>query len=258
MRWDGEGYHRVATVQEAWGIKLLESIPPGRYQRIVDAGCGSGRMTAHLLRMFPRSLVVGLDRSEEMLSQARRVLKRFRRRLKLVHGDLLTAQPGRNFDLIFSNATLHWVHDHARLFRNLYSWLSAGGRFIAQCGGKGNLRRIEAVMPHLADAAPFRAYFRGFRRPVHYGTPAATRQLLERSGFAQIRARLQRAPTRFTSRAAFKDFLRHVICVPDLSRLPTAELRECYLEAFLESYEEKFGGQYVLDYVRLNIQAKRP
>ncbi len=255
MRWDAEGYHRVATVQEAWGIKLLKSIPTSRYAKILDAGCGSGRLTAHLLRMFPHSQVVALDRSEEMLKQATRALGRFSSRLRLVQGDLLTANPGDNFDLIFSNATFHWIRDHSRLFDNLHSWLASGGRLVAQCGGKGNLRLIEAITPLLADTAPFRSYFLGYRRPVHYGSPANTRRLLKESGFRQIRVWLHPAPTRFASRAAFKDFMRHVTCVPNLSRLPDAELKEAFLEAFLNMYEDKLGRRYLLDYVRLNIQA---
>src|SRR5262245_27811894 len=113
MRWSGEGYHRVATVQEAWGLAVMDSIPSGRYRKILDAGCGSGRLTAHLLRKFPGADFVGLDISPDMLEHSRKHLNRFRRRLRLVRGDLLSAGPGSGFDLVFSNATFHWVLDHA-------------------------------------------------------------------------------------------------------------------------------------------------
>src|SRR5439155_2507302 len=77
MRWDGEGYHRVATVQERWGLQLLRQVPRANYLRSLDAGCGSGRLTAHLLRKFPEAHVIGLDVSGEMLDQARRNLRPF-------------------------------------------------------------------------------------------------------------------------------------------------------------------------------------
>jgi trans-aconitate 2-methyltransferase len=244
-------------VQEAWGIKLLETLPAGRYEKILDAGCGSGRLTTHLMRMFPQSQVVGLDRSAEMLEQAKQVLSRFHRRLKLIHGDLLTANPGRNFSLVFSNATFHWIRDHSLLFRNLRLWLAPGARLIAQCGGRGNLRRIEGLIKTLGREISFRKYFRGFSRPVNYAAPATTRKLLEQSGFCEIEVSLHPAPTLFASRTDFKDFIRYVICVPNLARLPSSELQESYLEAFLDLYEKQFGRSYLLDYVRLNIRAKR-
>ena len=257
MRWSGSGYHRVATVQERWGIELLKSVPPGKYSKILDAGCGSGRLTAHLMRRFPDATVVGLDRSPEMLEQAARTLSRFHRRLRLVRGDLLSARPGKNFQLIFSNATFHWVLDHARLFRNLHDWLAPGGCLVAQCGGKGNLRRIEALTSDLSKRAEFREHFKGYARPVTYASPADTQSHLRNSGFQEIQAWTHPAPTPFPSKAKFKDFVRNVILLPNLSQLPTPPLKETYLETFLDVYEEKYGRAYMLDYVRLNIIARK-
>lgn len=257
ITWDGTGYHRVATVQESWGIRVLESIPPGEYPKILDAGCGTGRLTAHLLRRFPRARLVGLDRSAEMLKQAERTLSRFRDRLKLVQGDLLTARPGKDFNLIFSNATFHWVLDHRALFRNLYACLAPEGLLVAQCGGRGNIRRVETMVSLLSKMDTYELYFRKFQRPVHYASAASTAKLLRESGFRDVHTWLHPAPTRFPSRATFRDFISHVIFIPNLSCLPTAKLKSAYIEAFLDLYEKKFGKLYMLDYVRLNIRAQR-
>ena len=258
LRWDGAGYHRVATVQEAWGRRVLQRIPRGEFRRILDAGCGSGRLTAHLLREFPRAQVVGLDRSAEMLEQAERALRRFSRRLRLVQADLLTAQPGSDFDLVFSNATFHWVLNHERLFRNVYSWLAPGGLLVAQCGGQGNLRRIERLISRLANRREFRSRLSGFRRPVYYAGPSETKSRLDEAHFSDIEVWLHDEPTPFPSRAAFAEFIRHVICVPNLSRLNDPALEDLYLDEFLRLYERVFGSKYLLDYVRLNLQARKP
>jgi len=258
MRWDGEGYHRVATVQERWGVQLLRQVSREHYLRILDAGCGTGRLTAHLLREFPEARVIGLDASGDMLEQARRNLRRFRRRLKLVKGDLLTAKPGPKFELVFSNATFHWIGDHTRLFQNIHRWLAPGGWLVAQYGGAGNLRRIATLTPLLSKLSLFRPHFRNFRRPVNYGAPSATRKLLREIGFQEIQVRLHEAPARFSTRSRFRDFVRNVILVPNLSYLPTPDLREAYVESFLALYEKKVARPYVLDYVRLTIWAKRP
>jgi trans-aconitate 2-methyltransferase len=258
MKWSGSGYHRVATVQERWGVELLKSIPPGKYSKILDAGCGSGRLTAHLIRRFPGAMVVGIDRSPEMLEHAARTLRRFQRRLRLVRGDLLSVRPGKHFQLIFSNATFHWVLDHPRLFRNLHDWLAQGGCLVAQCGGKGNLKRIEGLTTVLSKRVEFREYFERYARPVNYAAAVDTQRHLRNAGFQQIQAWTHDAPTSFPSRPAFKDFISNVILLPNLSRLPEAALKEAYLEAFLDVYEKKYGRPYMLDYVRLNIKATKP
>jgi trans-aconitate 2-methyltransferase len=254
--WDGAGYHRVAGVQERWGVALLGAIPPGDHAAILDAGCGSGRMTAHLLRRFPRARVVGIDRSRAMLDHAARVLGRFRGRLDLVQADLTAGWPGPAFDLVYSNATFHWIADHARLFCNLRAWLRPGGWLVAQCGGAGNLRRSEALGRLVSRRAPFAPELARFRRPVHYAPAGATRRLLREAGFVEASAWLVPAPTRFRSRRAFRDFLGNVILVPQLSRLRTPELREVYVDAYIREYERRIGPPFVLDYVRLNIKAR--
>jgi trans-aconitate 2-methyltransferase len=258
LDWDGRGYHRVASVQEAWGRALLDRIPGSGYRRILDAGCGSGRLTAHLLRRFPDAELVGLDRSGPMLGQAASVLARFRGRTRLVEGDLLDrAAVEGPFDLVFSNATFHWVPDHARLFENLRGWLAPGGLLLAQCGGWRNLRRAERLTRLVGRTSEFRTRFAGFRRPVNYAGAGVTRKRLGEAGFRGVRAWLEPAPTRFPSRPAFADFIRNVILVPNLSRLETDAARAAYVETFVDRYRAEFGLPYVLDYVRLNIEARR-
>ena len=255
--WNAAGYHRVSAVQEAWGVELIGRIPAGRYRRILDAGCGSGRLTAHLMRSFPRAAVTGLDRSAAMIDEARRNLRRFAGRLRLCEADLLAADLDGGYDLIFSNATFHWVLDHAKLFRNLAAWLAPGGRLVAQCGGAGNLRRVDAVVPVVSSQRPFAPPLRGFRRPVHFAAVDETRRRLARAGFRDIEVRLHEAPTPFPSRAAFAEFVRHVNLVPILSRLQGPELRDAYVDAFVDIYEKRYGRPYRLDYVRLTMTAVR-
>src|SRR5213592_3212319 len=130
-------------------------------------------------------------------------------------------------------------------------------RLVAQYGGAGNLRRIATLTPLLSKLSLFRRHFRDFRRPLNYAAPSATRMLLREIGFQEIQVRLHKAPTRFSTRSRFRDFVRNVILVSDLSQLPTTDLKEAYVESFLALYEKTFGRPYLLDYVRLTIWAKR-
>jgi trans-aconitate 2-methyltransferase len=257
LDWNAAGYHRVSAVQEAWGVELIGRIPAGRYRRILDAGCGSGRLTAHLMRAFPRAEVTGLDRSAAMIEEARRNLHRFARRLRFHEADLLEAAPGTGYDLAFSNATFHWVLDHAKLFRNLAAWLSPGGRLVAQCGGAGNLDRADAVIPAVSARRPFASRLHGFRRPVNFAQPDETRRRLARAGFHDMQVWLHEAPTPFPSRSAFRDFVRNVILVPILTRLEEPGLCEAFVEEFVDAYGKRYGKPYLLDYVRLTTIAVR-
>src|SRR5213592_1056326 len=210
MRWDGEGYHRVATVQERWGLQLLRQVPRAHYLRILDAGCGSGRLTAHLLRKFPEAHVIGLDVSGEMLEQARRNLRRFPPS-QTRRGRSAYCEAGAEVRACFQQRRVSLdPRSHAPLPKHP-SLARPRRRLVAQYGGAGNLRRIATLTPLLSKLSLFRRHFRDFRRPLNYAAPSATRMLLREIGFQEIQVRLHKAPTRFSTRSRFRDFVRNVI-----------------------------------------------
>ena len=187
--WNAAKYDKVADPQARWGAEVLERLPLEGDETVLDAGCGTGRVTELLLARLPRGRVVALDASEAMLEQARGRLARFGDQVSYVHADLEQPLPiGEPVDAVLSTATFHWVLDHDALFANLASVLRPGGWLVAQCGGSGNvatlLRAAQEVHP-------------GFRRVHNFQTAEATRDRLERSGFDQVDAWLSDAPTPF-------------------------------------------------------------
>src|SRR5207237_182759 len=132
-----------------------------------DAGCGSGRLTAELIGRLPHGHVIALDASEAMLEVARRELARFGARVSFMHADLGALALDAHADLVFSNATLHWVKDHAAMFRGIFGALKPGGRLHAQCGGFGNLER------HLSSALRLAGIERP-EYPTYFATVADT------------------------------------------------------------------------------------
>jgi len=254
--WDASGYHTVSAIQERWGVEVLRSLPAGAYGRILDAGCGSGRLTLQLLRMHPGSRVTALDRSGDMLRHARRVLHRFARRVEFVQGDLQEVVFPGAFSLIFSNATFHWILDHRRLYGNLIQSLAPQGVLLAQCGGTGNLNRVARLARILARRSRFRPFVAGYEKPVRYASVQETREAMKKAGFVDIEVSLDPKPAVFRSAREFREFVRQVVCMPVLSVLPP-ELRSAYLDVFTAAYADRFGRPYQLDYVRLNLRARK-
>jgi trans-aconitate 2-methyltransferase len=241
--WNASVYDRVADPQTRWGAGVLERLPLDGDETVLDAGCGTGRVTELLLGRLPRGHVVALDASGSMLAEARTRLKRFGDQVEFVRADLAEPLPLHEpVDAILSTATFHWVRDHDALFANLAAVLRPGGWLVAQCGGAGN---VETMLRVARSIAP------DFSREHRFETAEATRERLEATGFTDIQTWLSEEPTRFEPGEPFEAFLETVCLRTYLDHLPE-DRRKPFVAAVAEGM-----GEPVLDYVRLNIVARR-
>jgi trans-aconitate 2-methyltransferase len=243
--WDAATYDRVADPQTRWGRAVLDRLELAGNETVLDAGCGTGRVTELLVERLPRGRVVALDASRAMVDEARRRLARFGDRVDYLVGDLgrpFTLPGGVVADAILSTATFHWVADHDALFRNLAAVIRPGGRLVAQCGGAGNIASIRAILATIGD---------GWTGDAHYETPEATSARLSAAGFIDIETWLQPEPTRFEPGRPFESFLRTVILGGHVARLPEADRDE-----FVHDVASRMT-EPVIDYVRLNMTATR-
>ena len=243
--WDGEAYDRVAVPMTRWGSAVLDRLPLEGDETVLDAGCGSGRVTEMLAQRLPRGRVIALDGSPSMIEEARHRLKEFGDRIAYVVADLgqpLPLGPLAPVDAILSTATFHWVPDHDALFANLAAVLRPGGRLVAQCGGAGNIASLLAVLGTIGD---------GWLGDAHFETPEATQRRLAAAGFVDIETWLQPEPTRFEPGEPFASYLRTVALGSHVARLPERER-----DAFIAQVVERLG-EPVIDFVRLNIVARR-
>lgn len=242
--WDAPTYDRVSAPQFRWGLAVLDRLELNGDERVLDAGCGSGRVTEKLLERLPRGTVVALDGSEAMLAEARRRLAAHLDRVELVCADLGRPLPAMApVDHILSTATFHWVPDHDTLFRHLAAAVRPGGRLVAQCGGAGNVESVRSAARRLDG---------GWEGPQNYATAEATRERLEAAGFVEVQTWLHDEPTPFEAGEQLTTFLRTVILGAHLQRMP-AERHD----AFVDAVAATLGPQPVVDYVRLNILATR-
>ena len=241
--WDARTYDRIADPMTRWGAAVLDRLPLAGDERVLDAGCGSGRVTELLAERLPHGQVVALDGSAAMVEAARERLAAFGDRIEYIVADLGEAIPLEGaVDAVLSTATFHWVPDHDALFANLAAVLRPGGRLVAQCGGVGNIASVQRVLASTGD---------GWLGPVHFETPMATVGRLDAAGFVDIECWLTDEPTRFEPGEPFETYLRTVVLGAHLERLPPDEH-----DAFVHEVASRLP-EPLIDYVRLNIVARR-
>lgn len=255
--WNASAYHKVSGPQTGWGQKVLARLRLDGHERVVDAGCGSGRLTAELLERLPSGRVLALDGSWNMLQTARANLRpSYGGRVHFVQATLPFIPMAAWADVIFSTATFHWVADHPALFANLLTALKPGGRLHAQCGGGPNLARAHALAEEVMVLASFAEFFAGWPGAWQFASADITRTRLEGAGFADVSAWLEEAPTTLASEADYREFVTTVIYRHHLERLP-ARLRTRFLnEVTARAAAEPVP--FTLDYWRLNIEAQKP
>jgi len=243
--WHGATYDRLSTPMEAMGREVLERLPLEGGETVIDAGCGSGRVTEALLERLPRGRVIGVDASASMIEAAR---ERLGDRVELHVADLAAFDLGLRADAVLSTATFHWIADHEALFARLRAHLRPGGLLVAQCGGHGNIATVHAAARATMVDGRFASDFDGWRGPWNFATPAQTEGRLRAAGFARARTWLQQRPVTPDDPHAY---LTEINLGAHLGRLPD-DLRG----PFVDDVIERLGGAPVtIDYVRLNIDA---
>jgi trans-aconitate 2-methyltransferase len=240
---------------EALGREVLERLELDGDELVLDAGCGSGRITEALLERLPRGRVIAVDESASMVNAARERLERSspesrddrRGTVDLRVLDLLELELEEPVDAILSTATFHWIADHDRLFSALHAALRPGGRLVAQCGGEGNIDILRGEARAVLAGEPYAEHFAGWQAPWNYAGPEQTAERLLSAGFASASCWLQPAP-RQPEHA--REFLSTIVLGPHVQQLPD-ELRDRFMDDVLE----RLGEPVVVDYVRLNIDA---
>jgi trans-aconitate 2-methyltransferase len=255
--WDARSYHQVARPHAGWGVGVLDRANLQGHERVLDAGCGSGRVTAQLLERLPHGHVVAADVSPAMLAEARSTLARWADRVTFLEADLteIDQHLHQPVEVVFSTAVFHWIADHPKLFRALYAVLEPGGRLVAQCGGGSNLQRFMQATDAVAARPPYHALLDGRALWRFYAGPEQSVERLHSAGFSDAFAWLEPSPQSFPSAAALADFGRAVVLTNHVESLPV-ELRDDFVAAVVDEIYAREGA-YTLDYVRLNLEALR-
>ena len=242
--WDAATYHRVSRPQVEMAGAVLDRMDLNGDETVLDAGCGSGKVTSMLLERLPRGRVIAVDQAPAMVEHARRALDG---KATVLQADLTELELDEPVDAVFSSAVFHWIADHDRLFSRLFAALRPGGRLVAQCGGEGNVERFHDAARAVGVTEPYAEYLAGWAGPWNFASPVETAVRLKRAGFRDVETWLEPHPVVPDDP---ENYLRTVCLGYHLEQLPEA-LRPDYVRAVLE----RAGDE--LDYVRLNIVARR-
>jgi trans-aconitate methyltransferase len=256
VEWDASAYDKLSDPQFNWGMKLLATLLLRGDEKVLDAGCGSGRLTEELLKRLPQGRLVALDLSGNMIQAAQQRLKWAGKRVLFQRCDLSNFKLSEPVDGIFSNAAFHWVPNHDSMFRCLFRALKQGGWLIAQFGGEGNLAKLKSRTRQLCNVEPFARYMKEFSDGAHYETEEATRRRMEASGFVGIETARHPELVHFPDPESMKAFVSKVNLHRYLAALPE-RLSEQFATKVVEMASED-DPPYTLDYMRLTIRATKP
>lgn len=242
--WDAARYQDQHSFVWRYGADLLDLLAPQPGERILDLGCGTGQLTAEIARRGAQ--VVGFDRSEEMLAQARKNFPE----ISFVAGDASGFTFPEPFDAVFSNAVLHWVRDAEGAAASIARALRPAGRFVAEFGGKGNTASVMAALRDVLGP--------GVQLPWYYPSIAEYAPVLERHGLELRQAILFDRPTPLEGENGMENWLRMFGQQSFLQGL-TAERVDHTIADLLQRLRKQHyhDGVWTVDYRRLRVVATR-
>ena len=260
FRWDAEEYARNSAAQLGWARELIEKLGLSGHEQLLDLGCGDGKVTAEIARRVPGGRVVGMDSSGEMISLARSAFPPSpQANLSFVTGDARALEFDREFDVIFSNATLHWVINHGPVLEGAARSLRSGGRILFQMGGRGNAAGVLAVTREMIAAAEWRGFFAGFQFPWGFYGPEEYAPWCAAAGL-RVR-RIELLPRIMLQKGAegLAGWIR-TTWMPYTERIPS-ERREAFVreasERYVRAHPPDAQGSVAVEMVRLEVDAVR-
>ncbi len=260
VAWDPAAYAAHSASQFAWARELLARLKLRGDEHILDVGCGDGKISAEIARALPSGSVTGVDASPEMIRYARRRFPRVNvPNLEFSVMDARHIRFRSHFDVVFSNAALHWVDDHQAFLRGVAAVLSPGGRLMVSCGGKGNAQEVFVALRNEMRRERWRPSFRKLERPYFFFSPDDYRKWLPRFGFHINHVSLADKEMVWPGREGLAAWLR-TTWLPYTQRVPEAG-REDFIAAVVERYVARHpldsAGRVHVRMVRLEIEAVR-
>lgn len=255
--WSAADYASNSSVQQTWARELIAQLKLHGNERILDVGCGDGKVTAEIARAVPDGSVVGVDASLQMIEFAARTFSIPNLEFHVM--DARKIQFVRKFDLAFSNAALHWVDDHQAFLRGAASVLHSGGHLVVSCGGKGNAHDVFLALRPEMRLKRWREFFRKMETPYFFHSPEEYTKWMPRFGFETRSVRLAPKDATYAGREGFAGWLR-TTWMPYTQRVPE-QMREEFISAVVDRYLAKHRvdskGLVHVRMVRLEIDAIR-
>jgi trans-aconitate methyltransferase len=237
--WNAEDYAQHSSQQQEWARELIDKLRLEGSEHLLDIGCGDGKVTAEIATYLNKGRVVGIDNSEKMIALATREFpvsqypNLFFRQM-----DASELSFYQEFDIVFSNAALHWVIDHRPVLRGIYQALKPSGKVVVQMGGKGNAANILEILDEIMCERQWNKYFKDFSFPYGFYSPKDYEPLLEEVGFKVQCLELKPKTMVHEDIEKFKGWIR-TTWLPYLHRVPK-DLRNSFINLIAAKYIEKY------------------
>jgi trans-aconitate methyltransferase len=257
-RWNPEDYLHHSGEQEKWARELIPKIGLRGDERVLDIGCGDGKITAEIARFLNDGTVLGIDSSPEMIEFAKNAFMNGFKNLAFHCIDVREMLFAREFDVVFSNAALHWVKEHGPVLRRINQALRPGGRAVLQMAGEGNASAVVETMSTVTGKEPWLPFFEGFVFPYAFYGPDAYRGMVSEAGL--VPRRIELIPREMTQkgRDGLAGWIR-TTWLPYIQRLPM-EMRDRFVEDVVSSHELRHPsreGFFHIGMMRLEVEAVR-
>jgi trans-aconitate 2-methyltransferase len=256
--WSPEQYQSSSQNQKKWGTELLSMLDFKGNEKVLDIGCGDGKLTALIAEQLPQGHAVGIDSSAEMITLAEKnyPAEKFPN-LSFMVKDARELDFDNEFDIIFSNACLHWVVDHMPVLRGIKQGLKSGGRMLVQMGGEGNAAGIIEIVDEFIKSPKWSGYYTDFPFPYGFHNAKNYRKWLTALGFKINRAELVPKDMVQENKQGLASWIR-TTWLPYTQALPE-QLREEFIDELAETYIERnpvhADGMIHLAMVRLEVDA---
>jgi trans-aconitate 2-methyltransferase len=259
--WDATTYDHISDVIESWGHKTIERRKWKGNEIVLDAGCGSGRLTKILSIKVPHGKVFAVDFDLPMIRLAKENLAKISN-IQFIKMDISEIELAEKVDVIFSNAVLHWILNHKKVFEHFWKILKPDGQLLVQCGGYGNLTKTLSILNKVRKSKEFYNYFcnnKGediWNEPWYFAKKEDTEKILQEIGFRNIQVFLENKEAKFPNKEDYFLFIKTIVLRPYLEYLLNDMLKDKFAKSVIQEIEANAKElQWKLDYVRLNINA---
>ncbi len=250
---DGERYKKASKHQKEWGDRMIAGLDLNGDEHILDMGCGDGTLTEKLAKLVPRGRVLGIDSSASMIRTAKK-LEKGNLEFQLMNIEHIDFK--EEFDLVFSNATLHWIKGHRTMLRKVFDSLKKGGFIRFNFGSKGNCSNFNEVAQEVISNEPFKKYFRGFEWPWYMPNVSSYEIMDGEPAFKGVIAWEENADRYFTEEELI-GWLDQPTLIPFMQQVDDADkesFRELVIKKMLERTRQP-DGRFFETFRRINVYA---
>lgn len=250
LEWDGDAYHRLSDMQYMIAMQFIDTMQFRGDETVLDAGCGSGRITREILKRLPNGKIIGVDLGESMLATARReVLPELGQEAEFIQANLQTFTSKEPADLIFSNMALHFVQDHSVLFQNLANSLKPGGHLALQFGSSAQQR----PWVHLLNTGKYGKFLHGVAFDFKGANVPETEQNLRAAGFVDCKVEAVEMEQQPEQLEKMREYFRETILNQCLALLPK-DLHDEFMVEMKDMFEKAFDDRFTF----IRVQARLP